>query len=229
MKKIEMAVLAGIIPMIGAASFLIPKSPPIIAVNLIDISQSSVNYKFPSGQTYKSLMESNCRLGLDNLNTEDVYIPGKFTTEITSTAYELDYRVKNRQMASCSQITEPEARMRTQQGTSLAVAIDRLELEVTQQRSNDRNYPVAAIIAIDANETEPGKQPEDLKAIVKKVKTMVAKEHLNIAFVGLEVNLQKQLKQELISTAGVKFYTFQNIDEATKNTIKSARQLKPVK
>jgi hypothetical protein len=229
MKRLEIIALATILPTIlGASIFIKPNSQQIIYANLIDVSESALNNKLKHGQTYKSLIKDNCLSSLDLLNTNDVYIAGEFTTEVNSESHVIKYIEKNSLMDGCSERTDLKARMRKQQGTSLKVAIDRLELEVAKQRAQHINYPIAAVITIDANETEPGAKPENLKSIVKKIKNMLDKEHLKIAFVGPESNLQKQLNEQLKST-DVKIASFEHLNQITADTIASARKLPSIK
>lgn len=229
MKSFEIISLAGIVTVIAGISIAVQSpSRPIIYASFVDVSESALNYKFPNGQIYNSLMKDNCLFSLDSLEKNDIYIEGKYSTEVDSNSHVINYLERNRLKDTCDRRTDPGARMR-QQGTSLKVAIERLEQEIKMQRTQKINFPIAATIAIDATEPQPGKPSENLNSTIAKIKTMVSQENLRIALVGSEVKLQQQLKDKLGDINGVEFGSLNDIDTVTEKVIQSARKLQPVK
>jgi hypothetical protein len=215
----------------GVALYVIPqilRPQSIIYASSIDVSASALNSKY-GDKSYTERMSANCRFGLEKLNKNDLYIESQFTTQAIAQNHRIDHNAKIRQINNCSKRTVPQQALPKDRGTSLKVAIERLDSEIARQRAQNINYPIAAIIAIDSIEPQSNRQADDVGEIVQKIEKIVKKEHAVIALVGSSPDLQNELTEKLKNTAGVEINSFDEIDSVTAKVIESARKLAPVK
>lgn len=190
----------------------------IINVKLVDVSESA--------SKYKSSIQEQCTQNIEQLKEGDIFISGKFAANVSSQAHIVKDTDELEQ--KCSNAATVPADFLPIKGTSLPLALRRIQTEINLQRNKGINYPVAITLLIHAAEPLEGEAEYDFESIKEDIQNMVEKDNIFLAFIGANTKLQGKLKTSLQDVKNISFCSFEEHESCTQNVIQTTRKVKPV-